>query len=290
MQRSTNYTFYLPENSDYRDISVLNWNFNKIDSELAKTNSDIAIFASGNNAPRAISTGQYVIWGGNLYTASTSIASGTTLSTDNLTRVTIGGLNSLKSSVASDIQYLKGRAAMGDSIASEDALATALNTMFDSMANFSIANAQFLYTGTSNNFSNGVRYFAQINRGAGASSGSAFFVAAGTNQHIGGSKTSEGWTFKNYTKATATDTFYNAISIATNTDLNDLTTNGVYHCLNAATSATLINSPVTNAGFSMFNLKKGAYSTQIIFTGGLNFYTRTLTSTGWSAWRTFTGT
>ena len=42
MNRSTNYNFYLPENSDYRDISAFNYNFTAIDTELAKTGTIVS--------------------------------------------------------------------------------------------------------------------------------------------------------------------------------------------------------------------------------------------------------
>ena len=61
----------------------------------------IAIVASGNVAPKAISAGQYVIWNNALYTARSAIASGATLSTSNLAAVSNGGLNNLKASIDS---------------------------------------------------------------------------------------------------------------------------------------------------------------------------------------------
>lgn len=52
-----------------------------------------------NLADHATSAGQFVFWQGGLYTAKSNIASGDTLSTSNLTAVSGGGLNALKSSV-----------------------------------------------------------------------------------------------------------------------------------------------------------------------------------------------
>lgn len=72
-----------------------------IHSASGTTQADLAIVATGNLAPSAISAGQYVIWNGSLYTAKTAIASGATLSTSNLTAVSSGGLNDLKASVDS---------------------------------------------------------------------------------------------------------------------------------------------------------------------------------------------
>ena len=70
-------------------------------SASGTTQADLAIVATGNLAPSAISAGQYVIWNGSLYTAKTAIASGATLSTSNLTAVSNGGLNDLKAGVDS---------------------------------------------------------------------------------------------------------------------------------------------------------------------------------------------
>lgn len=62
----------------------------------------VAIVATGNTAPKAITSGQYVIWNGALYTATANIASGATLSTSNLQAVPNGGLNALISKISPD--------------------------------------------------------------------------------------------------------------------------------------------------------------------------------------------
>ena len=54
------------------------------------------VSTSDGKAPKAITSGQFVIWNGTLYTASTNIASGATLSTSNLTAVSSDGFNALK--------------------------------------------------------------------------------------------------------------------------------------------------------------------------------------------------
>ncbi len=59
----------------------------------------IAIVATGSTAPREITSGQYVMWQGALYKASTAIASGETLSNSNLTAVSDGGMNELSSNI-----------------------------------------------------------------------------------------------------------------------------------------------------------------------------------------------
>ena len=65
--------------------------------QISGTKASIGIVADGDTAPQNITAGQYVIWKGGLYTASTNIASGGTLSNANLTAVPSGGLNSLLS-------------------------------------------------------------------------------------------------------------------------------------------------------------------------------------------------
>lgn len=69
--------------------------------EPVMTGTNFGIVATGSTAPQAITSGQYVIWNGALYTATTNIASGATLSTSNLQAKPNGGLNALKSSVDS---------------------------------------------------------------------------------------------------------------------------------------------------------------------------------------------
>lgn len=59
----------------------------------------VAIVASGNTAPQAITAGEFVQWQGALYTATANIPSGGTLSTSNLQAAANGGLNALKSSI-----------------------------------------------------------------------------------------------------------------------------------------------------------------------------------------------
>lgn len=64
-------------------------------TNIDKTNADIGIVEKGNTATHTITSGQYVIWKGDLYKAKTAIPSGTTLSTTNLEACSNGGLNSL---------------------------------------------------------------------------------------------------------------------------------------------------------------------------------------------------
>jgi hypothetical protein len=63
---------------------------------------NIAFVEDGDTASRNISAGQYVVWNGDLYTASVAIASGDTLSSSNLTEVSNGGLNDLKLQIKED--------------------------------------------------------------------------------------------------------------------------------------------------------------------------------------------
>lgn len=86
--------------------------------QIKNINSNVAIVANGDTAPSAIIAGQYVIWGGLLYTAKSAIASGATLSTSNLTAVSGGGLNKLNSDISSlnskiAIQYINSADQLG---------------------------------------------------------------------------------------------------------------------------------------------------------------------------------
>lgn len=55
-------------------------------------------------------------------------------------------------------------------------------------------------------------------------------------------------------------------AIAVNTDLDSVTTTGVYHSPNGPTSQSLVHCPVTNA-FSMLVLSRGSSRLQVIFNG-----------------------
>lgn len=61
----------------------------------AQQDANIGIVQNTNTATQNITKGKYVIWHGALYTASSAIASGATLSSSNLTAVGGGGLNDL---------------------------------------------------------------------------------------------------------------------------------------------------------------------------------------------------
>lgn len=67
---------------------------------LSNTQLDIAIVENTNNATHNISAGDYVIWKGALYTASSNISIGDGLSGSNLTAVSNGGLNALNGKIA----------------------------------------------------------------------------------------------------------------------------------------------------------------------------------------------
>lgn len=72
---------------------------------MSDIKSDLGIVEDGNTATHAIAQGQYVIWKGSLYTASSAISVGATLSGSNLTAVSNGGFNDLK--IDGDTGYIK---------------------------------------------------------------------------------------------------------------------------------------------------------------------------------------
>ena len=85
---------------------------------------------------------------------------------------------------------------------------------------------------------------------------------------------------------------YTGTKIASNTDLNTLTTPGTYFCVNTATAATLLNSPLSTVGFRLEVSRNGynsdnyliqtmqAVSTSVVFT-----YKRGMSIMGtWGAW------
>lgn len=77
------------------------------------------------------------------------------------------------------------------------------------------------------------------------------------------------------------------IPIVSGADLNDCMTVGIWNCYSSAIAATLINSPVSNAGFPMLVLPVGATTAriQVIFAGNA-IYMRRRTSTSWGSWNT----
>jgi len=101
---TSHYNLKKPATSDKIRIADFNGNADTIDttmydnaSLIAQLKSDIGIVENTNTATHNISEGQYVIWKGSLYVASSAISSGATLSTANLTAVSNGGLNALNS-------------------------------------------------------------------------------------------------------------------------------------------------------------------------------------------------
>lgn len=101
-----NYNLKKPALNDKIRIADFNGNADIIDGAMndnatliAQLKSDIGIVENTNTATHNISAGQYVIWKGSLYTASSAISSGATLSDANLTAVSGGGLNALNSNL-----------------------------------------------------------------------------------------------------------------------------------------------------------------------------------------------
>lgn len=104
---TTNLNLKKPATSDKIRIADFNGNADILDSAIhdndlliANLKSDIGIVENTNTASHNISAGQYVIWKGELYTASDAISSGATLSNANMTAVSGGGLNALNSKIA----------------------------------------------------------------------------------------------------------------------------------------------------------------------------------------------
>ena len=109
---TTNYNLKKPALADKIRIADFNGNSDTIDGAMhdnavlgAQLKSDIGIVENTNTATHNISAGQYVIWKGDLYTASDAISSGATLSNANLTAVSGGGLNALNGNIESAFAY-----------------------------------------------------------------------------------------------------------------------------------------------------------------------------------------
>lgn len=101
---TTNLGLQKPDYSDAADIAVLNGNSDKIDSSVNATDGAIAIVSNGNTHP-AIPSGNYVYIRGHgslsegLYKNSTSgtIGVNATLSSSNVSAISSGGMNEMKS-------------------------------------------------------------------------------------------------------------------------------------------------------------------------------------------------
>lgn len=85
---------------------------------------------------------------------------------------------------------------------------------------------------------------------------------------------------------------YTGTKIESNTDLNTLTTPGTYFCVNTATAATLVNSPLSSVGFRL-DVSRNGYNTdnylvqtmQAVSTSVVVTYKRGMSIKGtWGAW------
>jgi hypothetical protein len=96
------------------------------------------------------------------------------------------------------------------------------------------------------------------------------------------------------TKASISDVYGIGTAIESGTDLNNLTTAGVYTCPTVTVANTLTNAPITGSAFRL-EVKYLNNSTRLrqecyILSDTSTYYARTYTSTGWKPWYMFTGT
>lgn len=92
-------------------------------------------------------------------------------------------------------------------------------------------------------------------------------------------------------QSTAAETLFNAPKyIASGTDLDTLTTAGVYACEGAGIATTLINCPITNNNFSLLVLRSstGRFK-QVIFALD-TIYVRYNAANGWENWNPYYST
>ena len=79
-------------------------------------------------------------------------------------------------------------------------------------------------------------------------------------------------------------------AIAANTDLDSLTTQGLYGSGSSAITNSLSHCPISGMGFAMLVINKGSgLVVQTIFVG-ISIYSRSRGSTSWGSWYSFTGT
>ena len=96
------------------------------------------------------------------------------------------------------------------------------------------------------------------------------------------------------TKASISDVYGVGTAIESGTDLNNLTTAGLYTCATVTIANTLTNAPITGSAFRL-EVKYLNNSTRLrqecyILSDTSTYYARTYTSTGWKPWYMFTGT
>jgi len=96
------------------------------------------------------------------------------------------------------------------------------------------------------------------------------------------------------TKASVSQIYGTGTAITSGTDLNDLTTAGVYTCPTVTVANTLTNTPVSGSAFRL-EVKYLNNNTRIrqecyILSDISTYYARTYTSTGWKPWYMFAGT
>lgn len=77
--------------------------------------------------------------------------------------------------------------------------------------------------------------------------------------------------------------FFAAVAIAENTDMNDLTTPGVYFSGASWITNTLRNYPLSGSGFTLLVLYQSTNVRQVAF-HAQHILTRGSTSAGWGSW------
>lgn len=109
MANTTNIDLVKPAGTDYALISVINSNYDKIDTEAGKVRSNMALVQNTNTATEAIAKDQLVLWKGVLKKATSAIASGATLSASNLANTDIANeLAALNNQIANVLQINLG--------------------------------------------------------------------------------------------------------------------------------------------------------------------------------------
>ena len=107
MNRSTNYNLYLPENSDYRDISQLNYNFSTIDSVIASlhglSESSTTVVSDLNDC---VNAGAYIFGESTLHKPNISYGLCFTIATDQPTSTGTGWIYQLAFCVDADTNMM----------------------------------------------------------------------------------------------------------------------------------------------------------------------------------------
>lgn len=277
MANTTNLDLVKPLGTDHALISQINGNMDKIDAYAGNVNSSLnslgdglAIIANGDTHV-AITTGQFVYVRGHnmltegLYTATTNIAANVALTANNLSADASGGLNVLNSRtttqemLSGDLNNVgEGQVYASGTTTNRPVYAPFIVKTYDYGTN---GKAQIAFKRDSADY----MYFRVCNGGTWYA-----WQQLALNSNLNSKFETE---------------------IASNTNLNNLTSPGIYYSPSASVTNSLSNCPDTGYNFTMIVMTKGSgNTTQVIYWNGNAIFSRTTVSGTFGGWYKYNGT